>query len=438
MLKRMYYTNELKKQIGKEVVLSGWAHDVRILGGINFLLLRDKDGIAQVTAPKKEVSKEILKIIEKLHQEDVIAVKGKVVKSKIAKVGIEIIPNEIEIINKSETPLPLDPRWVTPANLDTRLDWRPLDLRRPENLAIFKIQAKIVEGMEEYLRKNGFLQVFTPSILGGISEGGADVFKIDHFGKEAFLRQDPQLHRQLLIIAGFDKIFDVGPSWRAEPSDTPYHLTEHRGIAPEFALINDEIDTMRLEEEVICYTVKKVINECEEELKKLNKEIKVPKTPFPELRFPKIYDILKENGKNLPFGSDLDRESEKILAKYVKEKFKHDFFFVNRFPSKVKPFYVMRVDEDPEWARSVDLVFKGMEQSSGGQREHRYEKLMSQVREKGISLESIKWFTEHFKYGVPPHGGFCIGLERFTMQLLDVQNIKEVVLFPRYMTRILP
>jgi len=432
------YTSELKKFVGKKVMIAGWVHDIRLLGKINFLLLRDKDGIVQVTASKDKVPEKILDLFKKLHQEDVVFVQGKVVKSKISKAGIEVIPDKIEVTSKAEVPLPLDPRWVTPANLDTRLDWRPLDLRRAENLAIFRIQAKIVEGMEEYLRKNGFLQVFTPAIIGGVSEGGAEVFKINHFGKEAFLRQDPQLHRELLMVAGFDRIFDIGPNWRAEPSDTPYHLTEHRGIAPEFVLDTDERDMMKLEEKMVVYTIKKVMKECREELKKLDKKIKLPKIPFPELRFPKIYDILKEYGKKLPFGSDLDRESEKILSQYIKEKYGSDFLFVNHFPSKTKPFYVMRVDEEPEWARSVDLIFKGMEQSSGGQREHRYEKIIQQAKEKGISIDSIKWFTEHFKYGAPPMGGFCIGLERFTMQLLDLGNIKEAVLFPRYMTRILP
>jgi len=431
------YTSDLKKFLGKKVNLFGWVHDVRLLGKINFLVLRDREGMVQVVAQKGKVPEKIFEIIKKLHQEDVVSIEGKVVKSKVEKVGIEVVPEKIEVVNKAQVPLPLDPRWVTPANLDTRLDWRPLDLRRKENLAIFKIQAKIVEAAEEFLRKNGFIQVFTPAIIGGISEGGADVFKINYFGKEAFLRQDPQLHRQLLILAGFEKIFDIGPNWRAELSDTPYHLAEHRGIAPEFVL-KDEIDVIRLEESMVVHVIRKIVIECEKELEILGKEIKIPKTPFPELRFPKIYDILKEYGKNLPFSSDLDKEAEKILSKHVKEKFKHDFFFVNRFPSKVKPFYVMRVDEEPEWARSVDLVFKGMEISSGGQREHRYEKIIQQVKEKGMNLEHIKWFTEQFKYGAPPHGGFCLGLERFTMQLLDIGNIKEATLFPRYLTRMLP
>ncbi|MEM5869847.1 MAG: aspartate--tRNA(Asn) ligase [Candidatus Aenigmatarchaeota archaeon] len=435
-MKRIF-TNELKKFLGKKVKLFGWVHDVRFLGKINFIVLRDREGTVQVIVPKDKVPPETFEITKKMHQEDVIAVEGKVVKSKVAKVGIEVLPEKIEIVNKAETPLPLDPRWVTPANLDTRLEWRPLDLRRRENLAVFRIQAKIVEAAEEFLRKNGFIQVFTPAIIGGISEGGAEVFKIDFFGKEAFLRQDPQLHRQLVILGGFERIFDIGPNWRAELSDTPYHLAEHRGIAPEF-ILKDERDVMKLEEKMIVYIIKKVVKECKKELEILGKEIKVPKTPFPELRFPKIYDILEEHGKKLPFGSDLDKEAQRILARYVKEKFKNDFFFINRFPFKVKPFYVMRVDEEPEWARSVDLIFKEIEMSSGGQREHRYDRIIQQVKEKGMKLDHIKWFTENFKYGAPPHGGFCLGLERFTMQLLDIGNIKEATLFPRYATRILP
>ncbi|MEM5834486.1 MAG: aspartate--tRNA(Asn) ligase [Candidatus Aenigmatarchaeota archaeon] len=438
MLKRTHYTSELKKNIGKEVIISGWCHDIRLIGGVNFLLLRDKDGIIQVTAKKGEVPEKILEIYKSLHQEDVLSIKGKVVRSKIAKGGIEVIPSEIEIISKAQTPLPLDPRNVTPATLETRLEWRPLDLRRRENQAIFIIQAKLQEGMEEFLKKEGFLRVWTPSIIGGVSEGGAEVFKIDFFGKEAFLRQDPQLHRQLLIAAGFEKIYDLGPSWRAEPSDQPTHLAEHRTIAPEFAFMSDESDMMRLEERLCVAGIKKVVKECKEELELLGKEIKVPKIPFPEVRFPKIYEILEEYGKKLPRNQDLDKESTKILTEYVKEKYKSDFFFVNRFPFAIKPFYVMRVDEEPEWARSVDLIFKGLELSSGGQREHRYEKIIAQIKEKGLNLENLKWFTEVFKYGVPPHGGFSIGIERFTMRLLDITNIKEAVLFPRYLTRMLP
>ena len=435
---KRYYSKDAEKMVGKKILLRGWVHDVRVLGGISFLLLRDKEGIIQIVAEKKKVKKEIFDLVKKLHQEDVIEVVGKVVKSKAKNMKVEVIPEEIKVLNKSEVPLPLDPREVTKTNLDTRLNWRVLDLRRKKNFAIFKIQNKLVEGMEEYLRKEGYIQVFTPCLIGGVSEGGAEVFPVVYFEKEAFLRQDPQLHRELLILAGFEKIFEIGPNWRAEPSHTVRHLCEHRGVAVELAFIKDETDTEKVEENMIIYTLKKVKKECREELEMLGKEIKIPKTPFPELRFPKIYEILEEFGKKIPYGEDYDRESEVLLWKYVKEKYKNDFFFVNRFPFKVKPFYVMRVDEEPIWARSVDLIFKGVELSSGGQREHRYEKLIQQLKEKKLNIENMRWFTENFKYGSPTMGGFCLGVERFTMQLLDIPNIREATLFPRTPERLLP
>jgi len=436
-MKRTHYIGELKA-VSKDVVVVGWVHDIRLLGGINFLLLRDMDGIAQITAQKNKTSSELLKKIEGLHNEDIIAVKGTVQKTTKTKSGVEIIPKQIEKISSSEPILPLDPRRVTKAHLDTRLDWRSLDLRSPENLAIFKIQSKLMTSMEEYLLNNKFMKVFTPSLLGGISEGGSDVFPVVYFNKQVFLRQDPQLHRELLIGAGFEKIFETGPSWRAEKSHTVWHMTEHRTIAAEVAFIEDEYDVMKVEENMVVHALEKVKKECGEQLEILNKEIKIPKTPFPELQFPKIYDILEDLGKPIAKGEDLNREAEGALGDYAKEKFKSEFFFVNRFPFAVKPFYVMRVDENPTWARSVDLVFKGMEMSSGGQREHRYQKLVSQIKEKGLNLDSLKWFTEVFKYGIPSMGGYSLGIERFTMKLLDIENVREATLFPRDTERVLP
>lgn len=435
MLRRTHYTSEITSG---EVTLSGWVSTIRDLGNVKFLILRDVRGIAQITMKRGIVDEALLKVADHLNQEDVISVRGMVVERKNAPRGREIIPSKIEILNKAEVLLPMDISGKIESNLDTRLDWRVLDLRRPEAIAIFKIQAKMVEGMEEYLRKEGYLQVFTPCLMGAASESGAEVFPVVYFEREAFLRQDPQLHRQLLIAAGFDKVFDLGPNWRAEPSHTPRHICEHRACAVEFGFMNDESDMMRVEESLIVAVLRKVGEECKEELELLGKEILVPKTPFPELRFPKVYEILVELGKKIEFGEDYDRESEVLLWKYVKEKYGSDFFFVNRFPFKIKPFYVMNVDEDPSWARSVDLIYKGLELSSGGQREHRYEKIISQIREKGMNVETMEWFTKFFKYGVPPHGGFCLGVERFTMQLLDIGNIREATLFPRAPERLLP
>lgn len=360
------------------------------------------------------------------------------VKERIAKVGSEITPTKIELVVKAQATVPLDVSGKIDSNLDVRLDWRVIDLRRRENLAIFQVQSTLVQGMVEYLNQKGYLQVFTPCLLGGTSEGGAEVFRLDYFGKEAFLRQDPQLHRQLCIAAGFDKVYDLGPNWRAELSHTPRHICEHRGLAVEFGFMKDEADMMRVEEEVIVAALEKVKESCGRELELLGVQVDIPATPFPEMRFPEIYSILEQYGKKLAYGSDLDKEAESLLSKYVLERHKSDAFFINRFPSAVKPFYVMRVDEEPQWARSVDLVYGDIEQSSGGQREHRYEKIMNQLREKNVNPEPMKWFTDAFKFGVPPHGGFCLGIERFTMALLKKENIKEVTLFPRTPERLLP
>jgi aspartyl-tRNA synthetase len=420
------------------VVLAGWIHEIKDLARARFIWLRDRHGIAQVTIIKSKIDPTILKLSDSLGNEDVITVEGTPVKERIAKVGAEIIPTKIELISKAQASIPLDISGKIESNIDARLDWRVIDLRRRENLAIFQIESKLVEGMVDYLRANDYLQVFTPCLLGGTSEGGAEVFKLDYFGKEAFLRQDPQLHRQLCIAAGFDKVYDLGPNWRAELSHTPRHLCEHRGLAVEFAFIEDETDMMRVEEATILAALKKVEAECRRELDLLQLKPEIPKTPFPELRFPEIYDILEQFGKQLPHGSDLDKEAETVLSRYVREKHKSEAFFINRFPAKAKPFYVMRVDDDPQWARSVDFVYRDVEQSSGGQRENRHEKIVKQLAEKSINPEEMTWFTDPFKYGVPPHGGFCLGIERFTMSLLEKQNIRETVLFPRTPERLLP
>lgn len=227
MLKRTHYTDQVETADGS-VVLAGWVHEIKDLARARFIWLRDRHGIAQITIIKSKIDPTILKSSDALGNEDVIAVEGTPVKERIAKVGAEIIPARIELLVKAQAAVPLPVSGRIESNLDARLDWRVIDLRRRENLALFQIQSKLVEGMLEYLRSNDYLQVFTPCLLGGTSEGGAEVFKVDYFGKEAFLRQDPQLHRQLCIAAGFDKIYDLGPNWRAEMSHTPRHICEHR------------------------------------------------------------------------------------------------------------------------------------------------------------------------------------------------------------------
>lgn len=436
---RTHYSTDITPAMdNKEAIVMGWAREIRKIGKLTFIKLADQEGFVQITAIAKKVPEEVIKKIDSLSKESVIAVKGNIKKNNEAPGGMEIIPNEIRILSLSQTPLPLEVRKEAKAELPTRLDARILDLRRPEIQAIFKIQAALVDGMEDWLRKNNFMRVFTPCLKGSESEGSAETFEIPYFDKKAFLREDPQLHRQLIVGGGLDRIFDTGPSWRAEKSHTIRHLCEHRGCAVELGFIRDETDIMRLEEKVLSAGIKAAAG-CKEELFVLDKKIKIPKLPLPELRFPEIYNILSKLGKKLPEGEDLDRESEKLLADYVQKKYKSDFFFINRFPFAHKPFYVMQVDKEPKWARSVDLEAKGgIELSSGGQREHRYEQIIRQVKEKKINLKNLEWFTDFFRYGFPPHGGFNLGIERLTMILLDLPNIREAVLFPRDPDRLLP
>ncbi|MBI2578083.1 MAG: aspartate--tRNA(Asn) ligase [Candidatus Aenigmarchaeota archaeon] len=431
---RTHFSKDLKPG---PVKIAGWVSEKRALGSILFLVLRDHTGLIQVTAKKDRTDAAMFSLFEGLKKETVIAVEGEAVSNKNAPGGIEVLPADMKIIAEAEE-LPIDMSPQIKTNLDKRLDFRSVDLRRPENQAVFKIQSLLMQEIQLFLKEKGFLQIFTPCLLGVPSEGGSEVFSVVYFDKEAFLRQDPQLHRQLTIAGGFEKIYDIGPAWRAELSHTTRHLTEHRVCAAEMAFIDDEHDIIKLEEEMVIYALKKLVKDARDELKLLNVSIDIP-DKFPVLEFPKLYDILDELGEKYEKGkSSYGTEGERLLGEWVKKKYNSDFFFVNRFPFAEKPFYVMRVDDDPTWARSTDLVYRGVELSSGGQREHRYEKIMGQAKEKGMKPESVKWFADFFKYGVPPHGGFALGIERLTMQLLGLKNVREAVLFPRDVNRLVP
>jgi len=440
MYLRTHYSNQLSFDLdGKEVRIAGWIQDKRNLGSLLFLVLRDFAGTVQITMKKDNTNSDLFAKLSKLHKESVISMKGTVMKSDKAPGGIEIIPKSFILLSESEPQMPIDVfSKVIESSFDKRLDHRVLDLRKKENLAIFKIQSMLIQELQSYLKDQGFMQVFTPCLMGVPSESGSEVFSVVYFNKEAFLRQDPQLHRQLAILGGIEKLYDIGPSWRAELSHTIRHLTEHRTVAVETAFITDEYDIMNLEQEMIKNALKKLKKDCLQELKLLGIDFQIP-DKFPVLEFPVVYDILEERGVRIAVGEDYGRDGERILGEYVKEKYKSDFFFVNRFPFKEKPFYVMRYDDDPQWARSTDLMHSsGVELSSGGQREHRYDKLIDQIKIKGMKISSVEWFTNFFKYGAPPHGGFAIGIERLTMVLLNLPNIREAVLFPRDPERLTP
>ena len=428
---RVEYIKDMKLEHGSRARIGGRVVKVNDLKSARFVWIRDITGSAQVTILKNSMEPELLKIAEQLMPNDFVIIEGTVPKEIKTSLGKELLPTKIEIVSRTSGPSPIDIEGINESSVDKRLSWRALDLRNQKNTAVFLVQSKLMEGMQRYLYSQKFMQTFTPSLMGASSEGGSEVFQLKHFGKNAFLRQDPQLHRQLLMVAGFERVYEIGPSWRAELSNTPMHLTEHRTCAAEMSYIESEKDVMELEEGLVKSAMKTVSDECKEELALFEADIRIPEH-FPVLEFPGVYDILEELGFKPKRGEeDYNKQGEAALGKYVKERYNSDFFFVNRFPYAIKPFYVMRFDDEPQWARSVDLMYKGLEISSGGQREHRYEKIIEQAKGKGLNVDNLKWFSEFFKYGAPPHGGFSIGIERLTMKILGIQNIREAVLFPR-------
>ena len=423
------YTSELKKLVGKEVVLGGWCHDVRILGNINFLLLRDKDGIAQVTAKKGVVKDEIIEIMKKLHQEDCVLVKGKVVRSKQKE--FEVIPEEIKVISRAKVPLPLDPREVTKANLATKLDNRLLDLRTQTSRAIFKIQAKIAEAFRNFMLKNGYIEIQPPIIISSASEGGAELFSLPYFEQKAFLAQSPQLYKQICALA-FEKVFCITPVFRAEKFDQPTHLNEIRQMDIEQAFANDE-DVMKVLEECLVFILKEV-KRCKEELEILKQEVKIPKLPLKRITYSKAVEILSENGEEIKYGDDFSKIQEKKLWEILKE----DAFFLTEWPEELKPFYAMPDEKNPKIVRAFDLIFKGLEISSGTQRIHNPDLLIKRIKEKGLDTKDFEFYIDCFRYGGVEHAGWSIGLERITMAIAGRENIREVCLFPRDRKRIFP
>lgn len=432
MFKNRKYVGELEKHVGKDVLVAGWVHDTRVLGGINFILLRDSTGIGQITAPKKKVDAKILEIIEKLRQEDVVAVEGKVVKSDVAKSGVEVIPQKIEIVAKSETPLPLDPRGVTKTNLDTQLDWRVLHMRTDEARAIFRIQSQILRSFREFLTGRGYVEIQPPVIIASASEGGAELFSVPYFEKQAYLAQSPQLYKQMCAIA-FGKVFAVVPIFRAEKFDQPTHLNEIRQMDIEQAFATDE-DVMKVLEECLVHIIKSVKKNCTKELKVLKRELTVPKLPFNRLTYTEAVDMLKKNGEDIEWGEDFSKTQELLLRKLVGK----EAFFVKDWPDVLKAFYAMPNNENPKIVRAFDLVYNGLEIASGTQRVHLPELLIKRLKSKELNPDDFKFYIDCFRYGSPVHAGWSIGLERLTMTITGRKNIREVTMFPRDRNRIAP
>jgi len=436
---RTHYSSQITEELnGKKVKVAGWVYEVKDLGGIKFVWLRDREGIVQITAPKKKVNEEIFLIIPKLNSEDVVAVEGVVNFTPKAKLGFEIIPETIEILAKAESPLPLDPTGKVKAELDTRLDNRFIDLRKPEVMAIFKIRSNVFKAIREFFYQEGFVEIHTPKIIATATEGGTELFPMKYFERDAFLAQSPQLYKQIMMGSGVDRVFEIAPIFRAEEHNTTRHLNEAWSIDAEMAFIENEDEVMQLLERLVAHAINYVREHNEKELKILNFELEEPKLPFRRITYTQALEILKDLGKEIPWGEDIDTEGEKLLGQYIKETYDEDLYFIYQYPSEAKPFYIMKYDEKPEISRAFDLEYRGVEITSGGQREHRYEKLKEQIAEKGLNVESFEFYLKAFRYGMPPHGGFGLGAERLLKQMLNLKNIREVILFPRDRRRLEP
>ena len=425
------------KTVGKKVKASGWCHEIRDLGGLKFFIVRDRSGKIQVTLPKKEVSKELFDKADEITKESVIEVQGKVKLAKQAPTGVEIIPDSLEIVSKAETPVPIDISGKITSDLSVRLDYRFLDVRNEKGIALFKIRARLYEAFVEFFKQAEFVNINTPKITSAGVESGAELFPVVYFNKEAFLSQSPQIYKQMFVAAGLEKVYEIAPVFRAEKSHTTRHLTEFTGVDFEMGFIKDENDVMDVIEDMFKFVLQKVKTECKEELKLLKVEAKVPKK-IPRITMEEARELLKKKGKEIPKDEDFDAEGEKLLGEIIQKKYGEEFVFVTLYPWKKRPFYHMKPEGEKELTRSFDLIWKGVEIATGAQREHRYEVLKAQAKEKKIELDKMTDYANIFKYGCPPHGGVGLGLDRITQLLCDLENVKEAILLPRDPERLTP
>ena len=427
--------NELNKHFNEEVTIKGFVDKIRNLQYVAFIIVRNDNYKVQVTV-EKENNDDLVKIVDDLTAESTVTIKGKVLEnSKVKLNGMEIIPSSIEITSKSLEELPIDYKNKDNVLRETRLDYRFLDLRNEQNHLIFKVQSFLEHKMREYFYNNDYTEIHTPKISGGGAESGAEMFKLDYFGKTAYLSQSPQLYKQMAMASGFNKIFEIGPVFRAENSHTSYHATEIEMIDVEMSFIDSLEDIMKEEENWLKYAFNELAKKYNTEIKeKFNIELEPINYDFPRLDFYEVKKILKDKYQGEK-ETDIDRTEEELIGKYVKEKYHSDFVFITNYPYEARSFYVKR-DNDKTF--TYDLLYKGVEITSGAIRENRYDILKKQILEKGYSTESFEFYLEFFKYGMPPHGGFGVGMNRILMRLFEIDNIREATFIYRGPTRLNP
>ena len=428
---------ELKDHLDSTVELRGWAQAIRDQKNMQFLVLRDETGLDQLILPKQDPPSELNEAISALTPESAVTIAGLVVADERVKLGgLEIQLASLTVDSSAEPELPVTPESA----LDKRIDWRYLDLRRPDRRLIFEVQSTVEHAMREHWRKQGFLEIHTPKLMGSASESGAELFKVDYFERTAYLAQSPQFYKQMAMAGGFGKVFEIGPVFRANPSFTSRHDTEFTSVDVEIAWIDSHEDVMAFEEAWLAHVLSTVAREHGEQIAAaFGVELSAPTVPFPRITLADAKALLKKHGHDAPGPDhDLDPPSERALSAIVAEQSGSEFVFVTDYPTSVRPFYHMRHQDKPTLTKSFDLLWRGIELTTGAQREHRYEQLLSQAREKGVEVEPIQYYLDFFRYGAPPHGGFGFGLTRLLMQMLGQDNVREVTFLYRGPNRLEP
>jgi aspartyl-tRNA synthetase len=428
---------DLKSHLDETVQLRGWVHAVRDQKRMQFVVLRDETGLAQLVLGKDEQPSELNETISALTPESAVTVTGLVVADERVKLGgLEVRLVSLSVDSPAEPELPVTPESA----LDKRIDWRYLDLRRSDRRLIFEVQSTVEHAMREHWREQGFIEIHTPKMMGSASESGAELFKVDYFERTAYLAQSPQFYKQMAMAGGFGKVFEIGPVFRANPSFTSRHDTEFTSVDVEIAWIDSHEDVMAFEERWLAHVLSVVAAAHGEQISStFGVEVSAPSTPFPRITLAAAKGMLEDAGHETPGPDhDLDPPSERALSAIVAEQTGSEFVFVTDYPTSVRPFYHMRHEDQPTLTKSFDLLWRGIELTTGAQREHRYEQLLAQAREKKVEVEPIQYYLDFFRYGAPPHGGFGFGLTRLLMQMLGQDNVREVTFLYRGPNRLEP
>jgi len=421
---------------GATVRIAGHLEEYRALGGVAFALVRDVAGTSQVTLKKGAADPALFALLSELPRESVVEVEGTVARSERAHRGVELFPSAVRVLSRAEAPLPLGVVDKVGADLDTRFNHRVIDLRKPSVRAIFELRAAVLEGFRRAFTERGFLEIETPKLLRQGAEGGATLFRVDYFDRPAFLAQSPQLYKQMLMSSGFDRVFEIAPAFRAEPSDTVRHITEFTSLDAEVSFPDGAEGLRALLESVVAETLRYARERIGARGNPLADQLPEATPPFPRIPFSQCEEWLGRPGAE----QDLGTEDEKIIGAKVMQDLGTPFYFLTDFPTAVKAqtFYAQRQDEHPERTFYFDLDFRGLEIASGGLREHRYDHLLRNLEGAGLDPAGFEGYLEAFRYGMPPHGGWGFGIDRFVWALAGVPNIREVRLFPRDRYRLDP